>query len=95
MIALEQARQYLESLGIKQAVVILDNTMDTAANKQLTYPEMLEHLLAVEVQARSERCLITRTKIDTSPSSAPWSDSTSPSSRPSTRGRSRNWPAWP
>ena len=26
MIALEQARQYLESLGLKQAVEVLDNT---------------------------------------------------------------------
>ena len=43
MIALEQARQYLESLGLKQALEVLDNTLDTAASKQLTYPEMLEH----------------------------------------------------
>ena len=42
MIALEQAREYLESLGLKKAVEALDNTLDTAANKQLTYPEMLE-----------------------------------------------------
>ncbi len=45
MIALEQARQYLESVGLKQAVEILDNRLDTAASKQLTYPEMLEQLL--------------------------------------------------
>ncbi len=38
MIALEQARQHLETLGLKQAVEILDNTLDVAANKQLTYP---------------------------------------------------------
>ena len=47
MIALEQARQHLETLGLKQAVAILDNTLDTAANKQLTFPEMLEQLLGV------------------------------------------------
>ena len=63
MIALEQARQYLESLGLKQAVEVLDNTLDTAANKQLTYPEMLEQLLGVEVEARRERYLSTRTKM--------------------------------
>ena len=40
-IALEQARQHLETLGLKQAVEALDNTLDTAAGKQLTYPEML------------------------------------------------------
>ena len=62
MIALEQARQYLESLGLKQAVEVLDNTLDTAANKQLTYPEMLEQLLGVEVEARRERYLSTKPK---------------------------------
>ena len=63
MIALEQARQYLESLGLKQAVEVLDNTLDTAASKQLTYPEMLEHLLGTEVEARRERYLSTKTKM--------------------------------
>ena len=63
MIALEQARQYLETLGLKQAVEILDNTLDSAATKQLTYPEMLEQLLSAEVEARRERYLSTRTKL--------------------------------
>ena len=36
MIALEQARQYLESLGLKQVPEVLDHTPDTAASKQLT-----------------------------------------------------------
>ena len=63
MIALEQARQHLESLGLKQAVEVLDNTLDTAANKRLIYPEMLEQLLGVEVEARREGYLSTRTKM--------------------------------
>ena len=63
MIALEQARQYLESLGLKQAVEVLDNTLDIAASKQLTYPEMLEQPLGAEVEARWERYLSTRTKM--------------------------------
>ena len=63
MIALEQARQHLETLGLKQAVEILDNTLDSAASKQLTYPEMLEQLLSAEVEARRERYLSTRTKL--------------------------------
>ena len=63
MIALEQARQYLESLGLKQAVEVLDNTLDTAAVKRLTYPEMLEQLLSAEVEARRERYLSTWTKL--------------------------------
>ena len=63
MIALEQARKHLETLGLKQAVEILDNTLDASANKQLTYPEMLEQMLGAEVAARRERYLSTRTKM--------------------------------
>ena len=62
-IALEQARHHLETLGLKQAVEALDNSLDTAASKQLTYPEMLAELLGVEVSARRERYLSTRTKL--------------------------------
>ena len=63
MIALEQARQHLETLGLKQAVEIQDNTLDAAASKQLNYPEMLEQLLGAEVAARRERYLFTRTRM--------------------------------
>ena len=63
MIALEQARKHLETLGLKQAVEALENSLDVAANKQLTYPEMLADLLGVEVTARRERYLSTRTKL--------------------------------
>ena len=63
MIALEQARKHLETLGLKQAVEALDNSLDTAAGKQLTYPEMLADLPGVEVTARRERYLSTRTKL--------------------------------
>ena len=38
MITLEHAHQHLETLGLKQAVEILDNTLAAAANQQLTYP---------------------------------------------------------
>ena len=62
-IALEQARQYLETLGLQQALEALDNSLDLAAGKQLTYPEMLAELLEVEVSARRERYLTTRTKM--------------------------------
>ena len=87
MIALEQARQHLETLGLKQAVEILDNTLDAAANKQLTYPEMLEQMLGAEVSARRERYLSTRTKMAHLPFSGPWTSSTSPFSPPSTSAR--------
>ena len=95
MIALEQARQHLETLGLKQAVEILDNTLDAAANKQMPYPDMLAELLGAEVAARRERYLTTRTRLAHLPSSAPWSSSTSASSPPSMSAWSRNWPVWP
>ena len=62
-IALEQARQHLETLGLKQAVEALDNTLDTAASQQLTYPEMLAQLLGLEVSARRERYLSTKIRM--------------------------------
>ena len=63
MIALEQARQHLETLGLKQAVEALENSLDAAASRQLTYPEMLAELLRVEVSARKERYLATKTRM--------------------------------
>ena len=51
MIALDQARQHLETLGLKQALEILDNTLDAAASRQLPYPEMLAELLGDSVIA--------------------------------------------
>ena len=62
-IALEQARQHLETLGLKQAVEALDNTLDLAASQQLTYADMLAQLLGLEVSARRERYLSTRTRM--------------------------------
>ena len=63
MIALEQARQYMESLGLTEAVEVLDSRLDAAASKQMPYPDMLADLLGVEVAARRERYLSTRTKM--------------------------------
>ena len=67
MIALEQARKRPETLGLKQAVEALDNSLDnsldTAAGRQLTYPEMLAGLLGVEVTARRERSLTTKARL--------------------------------
>ena len=62
-IALEQARQHLESLGLKQAVEVLDNTLDAAANKQSTYADVLAQLLGAEVAARRERYFTTKTRM--------------------------------
>ena len=63
MISLEQARQHLETPGLKQAVEVLDNTLDAAANKQLPDPEMQAELLGAEVAARRQRYLTTRNRL--------------------------------
>ena len=63
MIALEQARQHLETLGMTQAMEVLDSRLDDAARKQLPYPEILADLLGVEVSARRERYMTTRTRM--------------------------------
>ena len=63
MIALEQAREYMESLGLTAAVEVLDSRLDAAATKQMPYPDMLADLLGVEVAARRERYLTTRTRM--------------------------------
>ncbi len=63
MIPLEQTRQYLETLGLTQSLEVLDSRLDQAARRQLSYPEMLADLLAVEVTARRERYMTTRTRL--------------------------------
>ena len=50
-------------LECQQAVEVLDSRLDAAARKQLPYPEMLADLLGVEVSARRERYLTTRTRM--------------------------------
>ena len=57
---MEQARQHLE-MGLSRPWK--DHTLDAAANKQLPYPEMLAQLLGVEVAARRERYLKTKTNL--------------------------------
>ena len=63
MIAIEKARSYLETLGMTQAMEVLDSRLDDAARKHLPYPEMLADLLGVEVSARKERYMTTRTRM--------------------------------
>ena len=41
----------------------LENSLDTAASRQLTYPDMAAELLEVEFSARRERYHTTRTKM--------------------------------
>lgn len=63
MIALEQARTYLEQLGLAEAAMVLESRLEAAAHKELAYAEFLAELLSVESAARRERYLRTRTRL--------------------------------
>jgi len=63
MIVLEQARVHLEQLGLTQAAEVLDSRLQQAAHKELSYVDFLLDLLSVEVAARRERYLKTRTRL--------------------------------
>jgi DNA replication protein DnaC len=63
MIVTEQARHYLEILGLPQAAAVLDSRMDAATRAELPYADFLADLLGVEVGARRERYLRTRTSL--------------------------------
>jgi len=63
MIALEQARSYLEQLGLAEAALVLESRLEAAAHKELAYAEFLADLLSVEWAARRERYLKTRTRL--------------------------------
>src|SRR5208283_2122800 len=63
MLAIEQARQHLEHLGLAQAAGILEGRLDAAAQKQLPYADFLADLLRFEVAVRRDRYLRTRTRL--------------------------------
>ena len=63
MVALEQTCQYLESLGLAHAAEALEDSLDAAAAKKLSYLVMLTDLPGIEVRARRERCMTTRTRL--------------------------------
>ncbi len=63
MISLEKARSHLEHLGLVQSAAVLDSRLQDAAQKQVSYADFLADLLGVEVMARRERYLITRTRL--------------------------------
>lgn len=63
MLALAQARAYLEQLQLPHAAAVLENKLDEAAHHDLPYAQVLAELLAVEVAARRERYLRTRTRL--------------------------------
>ena len=62
MIALDKARHHLESLGLSEAAEALENCLDAAAQKKLSYPEVLADLLDIEVSARHQRAVTIKTK---------------------------------
>ena len=48
MIALEQARGYLEQLGLTEAALVLQSRLEAAAHKELADAEFLADLLSIE-----------------------------------------------
>jgi DNA replication protein DnaC len=63
MIALEQARQYLEQLGLAQAAAVLASRLEAASKREAPYAELLADLLGAEAAARRARYLTTRTRL--------------------------------
>lgn len=63
MLAIEQARSQLEQLGLKNAAALLDSRLELASQKQLPYADFLADILGIEVAARRERYLQTRTRL--------------------------------
>jgi DNA replication protein DnaC len=63
VLAVEQARQHLEHLGLAQAAGILEGRLEVAAQKQVPYANFLADLLRFEVAARRDRYLRTRTRL--------------------------------
>lgn len=63
MIALERARERLETLGLVEAANKLDARLDAASKAETPYAEFLDDLLGAELQVRRERYLLTRTKL--------------------------------
>ena len=63
MIALAQAHEYLQQLGLAQAAEVLEPRLEAASKGKLPYADFLADLLGVEVAARRERYLVTRTRL--------------------------------
>ena len=47
----EWTRQHVESLWLKSALGVLDNTLDTARIKQMNHRQILEQLLCAELRS--------------------------------------------
>lgn len=63
MIALEKARQGLETLGLEQAAAILDSRLEMATKNEPPYVEFLADLLEAELQVRRQRYMLARTRL--------------------------------
>ncbi len=63
MIALEQAIEQMTSLELKDAALVLESRLESAAKDQVPYVDFIVDLLNVEIGARRERYLKTRTRL--------------------------------
>lgn len=60
MIALAQAKEYLQQLGMTHVESVLESRLDAAAKKELSYVDFLAELLNVEVAQRKEQQILQR-----------------------------------
>jgi DNA replication protein DnaC len=63
VIALERAREQLETLGLVEAAATLDARLEAASKSETPYADFLADLLGGELRVRRERYLLTRTKL--------------------------------
>jgi DNA replication protein DnaC len=62
-IALERAREQLETLGLIEAAATLDARLEAASKREMPYADFLAELLHAELHVRRQRYLQTRTKL--------------------------------
>jgi DNA replication protein DnaC len=63
VIALETAKVHLESLGLKEALGVLESRLEAAAKGEVPYVDFLADLLSIEATARRQRYITTRTRL--------------------------------
>jgi DNA replication protein DnaC len=63
VIALERAREQLETLGLIEAAATLDARLEAASKREMPYADFLAELLHAELHVRRQRYLQTRTKL--------------------------------
>ena len=92
MIALERAREQLQTPGLAEAAVALDASLESASQRDIAYAEFLTDLLDTELQIRAGATWTPTPSSRDCRSRRRWSSSTSRRNPASTNARSRNSP---